>query len=183
MSARPHHGLCRRAFGGAALALLCLSISASGPTRLEAQDLAGLPPVLQALSGDWEGSGTLFGNPAAFRMSWTPLDDGFVRLAFTNMLIQGGDTVAVLTAEATYRVEGDAALGVWIDDRPQQLTLSAVVGDSSVVTDWTAPAETGRTEYVVTSPTEVVVRDYVMSNGAPRLFAEGRYVRAGPGGR
>ena len=52
-----------------------------------------------------------------------------------------------------------------------------------MVTDWVAHAENGRTEYVVTSPGAVVVRDYVIADGVPRLFAEGTYTRLGAAGR
>jgi hypothetical protein len=140
--------------------------------------------VFVALAGDWEGSGVLFGNPAAFRMSWTPLGGGFVRLSFTNLMLgENGDSIPVLHAEATYRVDGTTALGVWIDDRPQQLTLTANLTGTSVLTEWVAPAERGRTEYVVTAEGGVVVRDYVVGDSGPRLFAESTYVRTAAAGR
>ena len=175
----PRHGKLR----AARLVLLLAALAFTQPTAVASQDDA-LPEVFRTLAGEWEGSGTLLGNSAAFRMTWTPLRDDFVRLSFQNMWIdENGDTVPVLSAEATYRVAVDSALGVWIDDRPQQLTLSASIGDTSVVTDWVAPAETGRTEYVVTSPDAVVVRDYVIADGVPRLFAEGTYTRMAATGR
>lgn len=165
--------------------VLALAVAACvwTPGGAAAQDADALPPVITALTGTWEGSGILLGRPAAFRMAWTPLRGDFVRLSFTNMWVADGDTTTVLTSEAVYRLQGSAALGVWIDGRPQQLTLSATLSDTSVVTDWTAPAENGRTEYVVVSSDQIVVRDYVFVDGAEQLFAEGTYARVGTGSR
>ena len=117
-------------------------------------------------------------------MEWTSLGGGFVRLSYTNAWVgEDGDTIPVLSAEATYRAQGSTALGVWLDSRPQQLTLNAVLTDSSVVTRWTAAAETGRTEYVLLSPNEAVVRDFVIVDGADQPFGEATYRRVGQTGR
>lgn len=125
----------------------------------------------------------LLGRPAVFEMRWTAGTSGFVTLSFSNAwLEEGGGTTPVLSARATYLVDGTRAAGVWIDDRPQQLRLDAVVTDSSVVTTWVADAERGRTEYIVRGPEAVVVRDVVIVEGADRLFAEATYRRAPRGG-
>jgi hypothetical protein len=138
----------------------------------------GAPPVFSMLEGTWEGSGELFGRPAAFRMRWEIDAAGFVRLAFSNAFIkEDGSPSPVLAAQATYWVDDASAIGVWIDDRPQRLTLEAVITDSSVVTTWLAESETGRTEYVVHSATSVTVRDFVSGADAERLFAEATYQR------
>jgi hypothetical protein len=135
------------------------------------------PAVLAGLEGEWVGSGVLLGRSGTFRMEWRALEPGFVHLSFSNAWVDGQDTIPVLTSEATYLVRDRGALGVWIDTRPQQLTLSATLSDTSVVTEWTAPAERGRTEYFVRSPQEVVVRDFVYANGSEQLFGEATYRR------
>lgn len=150
-----------------------------GDSRLAAQQPpAGLHPIFSTLEGSWEGSGVLLGRRAAFEMRWEAGASGFVRLSFSNAWVEeGGSLTPVLSAQATYLVRGVSASGVWIDDRPQRLRLETTVTDTTVVTDWTADSEQGRTEYIVVSPESVVVRDFVVVEGADRLFAEATYHR------
>lgn len=134
--------------------------------------------VFAALEGDWEGSGTLMQRPASFSMRWESTGDGFMRLTYTNAFVGDDGTVTpVLTANAVYFVRGSSAIGVWLDTRPQRLTIEALLTDSSVVSSWTAASETGRTEYVVHSADSVTVRDFVDVNGTERLFGEATYRR------
>ena len=145
---------------------------------------AGAATVFAKLEGQWVGSGVLLGRQAEFQMRWEVKAEGFVRLIFSNGWIsEDGSLTPVLTSEATYLPSGSSALGVWLDDRPQQLTLRATLTDSTVVTNWTADAEEGRTEYVVRSPDEVVVFDIVYVDGAERRFAEATYRRVPPPSR
>jgi len=148
-------------------------------SRLAAQQTpTGLLPIFTTLEGSWEGSGVLLGRRAAFEMRWEAAGSGFVRLLFSNAWVEeDGRLTPVLSARATYLVDGASASGVWIDDRPQRLQLEAIVTDSSVVTKWTAASEHGRTEYLVRSPESVVVRDFVVVEGTDRLFAEATYYR------
>ena len=112
-------------------------------------------------------------------MRWEIGTEGFVRLVFSNAWVGAdGSRTPVLSSEATYFPSGSSALGVWLDDRPQRLTLHATLTDSTVITLWTADAEEGRTEYVVRSAEEVVVRDIVYVDGSERRFAEATYRRA-----
>ena len=142
-------------------------------------DFGEVPVVFQKLEGHWIGSGVLLGRPASFMMHWEIGIDRFVRLGFSNAwLDEDGIRTPVLSSEATYLPSGSTALGVWLDDRPQRLTLQATLTDSTVTTSWKADAEEGRTEYLVRSPEEVVVRDVVYVDGSERLFAEALYRRA-----
>ncbi len=168
---------------GVSRLLVLLMIVPSHPLPAQQGPPSRPPPVFSGLEGDWEGSGTLLERPAAFEMSWEVGSADFVFLSFSNAWVgEGGETRPVLSARATYFVVSDSsALGVWVDDRPQRLTLDAVVTDSSVVTNWVAEAEKGRTEYLVRSPGVLVVRDYVIVDGADRLFAEASYRRAAIG--
>lgn len=157
--------------------VLLLGVALPG-LAAQAPPTAELPPVFMSLEGTWEGEGVLLGRPAVFEMAWELGPSGFVQLSFSNAWVEdGGSSVPVLSARATYLVRGASATGVWIDNRPQRLTLDAVVTDSSVVTHWSAEAEDGRTEYVARSPTSLWVRDFVMSDGEERLFAEATYER------
>ena len=89
-----------------------------------------------------------------------------------------GTSTPVLSAEATYFRKDGTIVGVWVDDRPQRLTLEGVVTDSSLVVEWSADLEDGRTEYVVRSADLVFVRDFVSSAGVERRFAEATYRRS-----
>lgn len=156
--------------------LLVLGLALSTAHPLGAQ-------VFEKLEGDWEGTGTLLGRAAAFRMSWERAGDGFVRLAFENAFVDDqGARTPVLTAEAVYLVRDSTAVGVWIDSRPQRIRLDAEVTATHVLTTWTAESERGRTEYVVEADGGVVVRDYVEATEGLRLFGEARYRRSPAGG-
>lgn len=135
--------------------------------------------AFEMLEGDWGGDGTLFGRPARFSMTWTAMGDGRYRLDFTNgMIDEAGRVTPVLSAVAIYSPRADGtATAEWTDDRPQEITILAQVSDSVVVSDWTAPAESGRTEYRVALDGTVRVRDWVRSDGALRPFGEAVYRR------
>ena len=134
--------------------------------------------VFARLEGRWVGTGALLGRPAEFSMRWTTDEAGFVRLAFRNGWVgEDGGVTPVLAAEALYRPGDSTAVGVWLDDRPQRLRLTATLTDSTVITHWVADAEEGRTEYRVRSADEVVVRDFVQAGDVERLFAEASYRR------
>jgi hypothetical protein len=102
---------------------------------------------------------------------------GFVRLSFHNAWVDStGVKSPVLAAEATYLFRGASAVGVWVDDRPQQLTLEVTATDTALIVHWVAPAERGRTEYVVDAE-GVRVRDFVGAPDSEQLFAEAVYAR------
>jgi hypothetical protein len=114
-------------------------------------------------------------------MEWRVGSGGFVRLSFTNAWVdERGNRTPVLQSEAIYFVRGSAVQGVWIDSRPQRIQLDAFVNDSSLVTTWTAERERGRTEYMVRSSTELLVRDLVEIDGEFQLFGEARYTKRDP---
>lgn len=151
------------------------------PTTAQAADGGPPPDVFDALEGEWAGTGELMGRAAAFAMTWETLGGPFVGLHFSNSFAAAdGRAIPVLEAHALYRFDGEAGMGAWLDDRPQQITIRALATDSSVVSQWVADSEEGRTEYVVRSPDEVVVRDWVYTDDGERLFAEATYRRVGP---
>lgn len=139
-----------------------------------------VPAVFAALAGSWEGQGELLGRSAVYEMHWEIGADGFVVLTFSNAWVgpDGGRT-PVLASRAVYLPSGSAATGVWVDSRPQRLTLQATLTDTSVVTEWTAAEERGRTEYRVTGQDTAEVLDYVYVEGDERLFGRAVYRRVG----
>lgn len=165
-----------------AVGLLALCFVVLGSAVVAQEGAAtGVPDVFVRLEGQWIGSGVLLGRPAEFAMRWEIGGEGFVHLMFSNAWVsEDGSRTPVLSSAATYLPSGSSALGVWLDDRPQRLTLNATLTDSTVTTTWTAAAEEGRTEYLVRSPEEVVVRDIVYIDGSERTFAEATYRRVPP---
>lgn len=159
--------------------------AAWGPVAASAQEADGatVPEVVGALVGEWTGEGQLMGRAAAFEMSWAVLERGFVALHFRNTFVgSDGEHLPVLEARAHYRFAGAEGTGAWVDDRPQRILIRAEVTDSSLVSEWSAESERGRTEYVVRSAEEVVVRDWVGTPDGDRLFGEATYRRVRPGG-
>ena len=161
----------------AGLLVLCI-VAMCPPVTAQEDTVSSVPAVFAKLEVQWTGSGVLLGRPAAFAMRWEIGSEGFVRLTFSNAWVgEGGERTPVLSAEATYFPRGSSAPGVWLDDRPQRLELQAALTDSTVITNWTAATEEGRTEYVLRSSDEIVVRDIVYVDGSERLFAEASYTR------
>lgn len=156
-------------------ALAAEGAEAAVPPAASGADPASKPPVLDALVGRWEGSGELFGSDASFTMSWAPVLGGrFLELRYE---IEGA---VRMSARAHYRVDGGRELrGVWIDTRGEFLDLDATASDSSLVTTWASPSETGRTVYRVTAPDALEVCDYVRAGDGWRAFGAARYDRAG----
>jgi len=137
------------------------------------------PAVVVALEGDWEGSGTLFGSPASFAMSWhRSLGDRFVRLVFRNALVTDDGTSPVLQAEAFYRPAEDGGLsGHWFDTRGEVVTLRARVADDRIVTEWQASSESGRTTYRLVDADTVEVVDEVLGANGLQEFGRATYTR------
>lgn len=137
------------------------------------------PAVVVALEGDWEGSGTLFGSPASFTMSWhRSLGDRFVRLVFRNALVTDDGASPVLQAEAFYRPADDGGLaGHWFDTRGEVVTLRARVADDRIVADWQASSESGRTTYRVVDADTVEVVDEVVGADGLQEFGRATYTR------
>lgn len=161
---------------GMLVALMWSAVTVVGALAQE-RAASSVPAVVSELSGSWEGSGVLFDRPAEFEMRWEVTQSGFVRLSFGNAFAASSqDRRPVLSAEATYHFRGNTGVGVWVDNRPQLLTLDATATDTSLVTHWVAPSEQGRTEYIVDRDT-VLVRDFVGGRGSERKFADAVYTR------
>ena len=162
-----------------AVALLPLVLPGSAPSGSAP---AG-PQVLDRLVGSWEGEGELFGRPATFSMTWSPVLAGeFLRLEYENRLVEAdGSHRTVLEAFALYRVaEGERLRGTWFDTRGQVLELRAVATDSTLVTRWIGESEQGRTTYRVIDSGTVEVEDDVLEDKGWRRFGKATYRRVAP---
>lgn len=136
------------------------------------------PPsaVFETLAGSWEGTGTLLGRPATFRMHWD-LHAGLAVLRFENAHVaEDGTARPVLSAAAVYRVEGDPE-AVWLDSRGVRIEIRWSASDDALVSTWTAPGESGRTTYRLLSTGQVEVIDEVAVGEDWRVFARATYDR------
>ena len=156
----------------ALLGVLCTPALAQAPA-------SAVPDVLHRLAGAWVGEGTLLGGAGAFTMTWSAESAGAFRLDFTNGFVDdAGAVTPVLEAVAIYEARADGRLVArWTDSRPQEVDIVAEASDSVLVSEWTAPSETGRTEYRLLADGRARVRDWVRVEGELRLFGEATYRR------
>lgn len=184
--ARSERGRFRRVRTGPVRALrrlAALTIVAAAPffpsAPLTAQTTA---PVFDRLVGDWRGEGMLMGQPAQFTMSWTR-HGGFVVLTFSNAVVDSaGQVTPVLEAAAVYRAAYDSPEAVWLDSRGVRVEIEWAATDSTLVADWSAPTEAGRTTYRVVADDAIAVTDEVRTDEGWRTFGTARY-RRGSGRR
>lgn len=160
-----------RPFSFGALALA----SALAPSALAAQSAA---PVFDRLAGEWRGEGTLMGRSAEFTMTWTPHGE-LATLVFSNAFPDStGALTPVLEAVAAYRTVRETPEAVWLDSRGVRIEIAwQATDDSTLVADWSAPNESGRTSYRVVGPDAVEVTDEVLTDEGWRIFATARYRR------
>ena len=84
----------------------------------------------------------------------------------------------VLEAVAAYRTVYETPKAVWLDSRGVRIEIDwQATDDSTLVAEWTAPNESGRTTYRVVDPDAVEVTDEVRTDEGWRTFATARYRR------
>lgn len=164
-----------RPIAHAIVALAAALASAVAPSSLAAQTAA---PVFDRLAGEWQGEGTLMGRRAAFTMAWT-LHGALATLAFSNAFPDStGALTPVLDAVAAYRTAAETPKAVWLDSRGVRIEIDwRATDDSTLVADWAASNESGRTTYRVIGPDAVEVTDEVRTDEGWRTFATARYRR------
>ena len=97
-------------------------------------------------------------------MHWEP-KDSFAVLTFANSFVApDGQVTSVLNSAAIYRTSSDTPEAVWLDSRGVRVEIRWEATDSTLVSHWTAPTESGRTTYRVRSSDEIEVVDEVLSN-------------------
>ena len=151
--------------------LLCLI-----PALVSAQPLTEL-----ITAHPWSGSGTLMGSPAAFEMHWQwELDERFLKLEFKNSRQTADGREISFRAHAYYRVVGDSLLeGNWFDSRGVTFPLQGLIKGNEITVEWgSEETEMGRTVYVLKSPGEMAVTDYVFSDGRYSKFGEAAYKKS-----
>lgn len=154
-----------------ALIALAIGLTSVAGTAQEA------PSIFAQLHGEWVGTGTLMDRAARFTMRWDATDR-FATLAFSNAFVDSaGQATTALSAVAVYRTSPQHSDGVWLDSRNFRIEIRWEATDSSLVANWAAPTESGRTTYTYRSQDEVMVLDEVMTRSGPRIFAQARYRR------
>lgn len=143
---------------------------------------AQIPETLADITGEWHGEGQLFGNPAAFSMSWqSVLSDSFLQLDFRNEYGLPDGSRQALTARALYDVSDTTSVsGVWFDSRGMVLPLSGSWNGNTLTISWGSDAtERGETRYQLIDASTIEVTDRVLRDGTLVPFASARYSRVG----
>jgi hypothetical protein len=153
-------------------------IMAGAFTGVAGSQTPTLPPVVNALIGDWRGTGTVTGRAADITMQWSlDLGGAFVHLRFRNVMAADADRPAQLfEGRGYYRIAGGAAAtagtGTWIDSRGVIFPVAVTISADGVQSDWgSETTERGRTVYRVTPQGALEVTDFVRAaDGTYREF-------------
>lgn len=136
-------------------------------------------PVLARLTGQWTGSGVVNNAQVSAKAEFGPvLANRFTRLAYTFTVAGVGD---VFEGHAYYACanEADTCRGNWFDSQGATHILTATQTTEALTSEWgdgTTPR--GRTEYRLTSPSTLVVTDWVRTAaGEWRQFGKVEYRR------
>ena len=126
--------------------------------------------------GSWEGTGTLFGLNAQFKMKWEKtLNDKFLKLTFQNRFKTQNGNERVMDAQGYYNTA--TGKGQWFDSRGQTLPLLLEIDKKTLKVFWgDEDTEQGRTTYVIVGK-KMAVEDYVMKDGMLQIFGKAEYVR------
>jgi hypothetical protein len=168
----------------AGVVLVTASVASSAQPS-PATPATSLPAFLSRLDGQWQGSGTILGQPARIEMRWAvALDDAFHHLTWVSR-IGAGATPRRFEGQAFYgRTPAGAGRAVWVDSsgltRPITATLSA--DGAALVAAWgTADTELGETTYRLESPESLLVVDRVRGkDGTWREFGRSTLSRTLP---
>jgi hypothetical protein len=162
------------------MALLVLVALTAGRTAI-AQPASTPPPpdpMLTFMTGRWEGTGTILGQPARVELEWTPvLGDRFARLTWVSH-IGAAPNSQRFEGHAYYQRMAPPYRATWFDSsgmvRPITAAIEGPPGGypSALVAAWGTPeTEQGETTYRRVSPDDLEVVDRVLGkNGAWREF-------------
>lgn len=151
--------------------LLCLSLMGSVLAQKTFDERA---------LGSWEGTGSLFGMEAQFKMTWEKtLNEKFLKLTFQNRFkTQNGDE-RVMDAQAYYDMV--SGKGQWFDSRGQNLPLLLEMDKKTLKVFWGDDnTEQGKTIYMIVGK-KMAVEDYVMKDGLLNPFGKAEYIRVNSG--
>jgi hypothetical protein len=164
-----HPGMTRRYLGlGAMLLGVVIPVlgAAAGQSALAAD------PLSTALTGRWEGSGTILGQASLVELEWMPvLDKRFARLTWVSH-IGPAPNARRFEGHAYYEVIAGGYRATWFDSSGMVRPIAAVRDGQAVVARWGTPEiEQGETTYRLTSPTQLEVVDRVLGkDGTWREF-------------
>lgn len=159
------------------LAALVVAVCAAAAS-LSAQSPTPPDPLIAFLTGRWEGTGTILGQPARVELEWAPvLGDRFARLTWVSH-IGAGDTVQRFEGHAYYRRMPPPYRATWFDSSGMVRPITAAIDGppgafpSALVAAWGTPeTEQGETTYRRLSPDQLEVVDRVLGkNGTWREF-------------
>jgi hypothetical protein len=162
------------------IVLLVLVVLTAGRTTAGQPPSTSLPPdpMLTFMTGRWEGTGTILGQPARVELDWTAvLGDRFARLTWVSH-IGAAEKVQRFEGHAYYQRMLAPYRATWFDSGGMVRPISAAIDGapgrypSALVAHWgTADTEQGETTYRRLSPDELDVVDRVRGkDGAWREF-------------
>ncbi len=128
---------------------------------------------------NWEGSGTLMGASATFKMSWTQeLSDSFYHLNFENRRNVKNGSEIVFKAKAFYKVTNDSIVsGTWFDSRGISFPLKGKFLENELIIIWgNEQTEQGKTTYTYLDKKKIVVKDYILNNEKYFQFGAAEYI-------
>jgi hypothetical protein len=153
------------------LAALLLGLAIAGPALAEESASAR---ALNALVGDWQGTGTTSDMPSKQRLHWeTVLGGKFVRLTLDNRMQTPDGKEWQFQAQALYRVLPDGTIaGTWFDSRGYTFPLNGRADDSGVLTiDWGSDdTERGLSRYRIRDGRLEVTDEVQDKDGTIRVF-------------
>jgi hypothetical protein len=136
-------------------------------------------PLLNRLTGQWTGTGTVLNQPAKIDMSWSwELNGRFLRLTFRNEM-GTAPKINVFEGHAYYQPAGARYRGMWFDNSGMQRPLDATREGDALVSQWgTAETEQGETTYRLRADGTMEVIDRVKGkDGNWREFGRATYTR------
>jgi len=126
----------------------------------------------------WEGTGTLMGSEATFKMNWKKtLGDNFIFLKFKNERKNKNGETFYFKAHAYYKVkQGGFIEGMWFDSRGIYFPLTGTLTKTKLLINWGTPkTEQGRTVYTITENNEIEVIDFILKNNEYLRFGNAVY--------
>ncbi|MEM8917777.1 MAG: hypothetical protein AAGE37_02865 [Pseudomonadota bacterium] len=164
------------------LLLTALLTTATDPPK-PARDIPDRMMEIRWLTGQWSGTGTLFGNPVRMELVICPVAAGHgFALDYVVKPEQPSSTSSIFAGHALYWPKnGSGWSGRWVGSNGVNHQLDVRSGSLSLETTWSnADVETGRTSYALDRARKLIVNDKVrQSEGNFRQFATGRYERTG----
>jgi hypothetical protein len=160
------------------LAALVLAVSVVA-TSIGAQAPSPSDPLSAFLTGRWEGTGTILGQPARVELEWAPvLSDRFARLTWVSHIGAAPKTQRFEGHAYYQRTAGAMYRATWFDSSGMVRPITAAFDRPSggptpaLVASWgTAETEQGETTYRRVSDQELEVVDRVLGkNGEWREF-------------